>query len=113
MRGEALITMGRQLNNDKGGKEPIPIDFLSRLADLIYLEQNIKSMLKKSLKLVLDLTGFGVGYIHLIDEKTQRLKLYAHQGLSKEYQEEIEDIDSCDGLVWWGPDEDHQQYGER
>ena len=92
MRGEALITLGRQLNNDKSGKEPIPIDFLSRLADLIYLEQNIKSMLKKSLKLVLDLTGFGVGYIHLIDEKTQRLKLYAHQGLSKEYQEEIEDI---------------------
>jgi len=92
LRGEALITLGRQLNNDKSGKEPIPIDFLSRLADLIYLEQNIKSMLKKSLKLVLDLTGFGVGYIHLIDEKTQRLKLYAHQGLSKEYQEEIEDI---------------------
>ncbi len=49
-------------------------------------------MLKKALVLVLDLAGFRIGYIHLIEEKTQRLKLYAHHGLSKEYQDEIEDI---------------------
>jgi PAS domain S-box-containing protein len=65
---------------------------------LIYIEQNIKSMLKKALKLVLDLTGFRVGYIHLIDERTQRLRLYAHQGLSKEYQDEIEDIHLAESI---------------
>jgi PAS domain S-box-containing protein len=84
--------MGRQLKNVKKAEDSISIDFVSRIADLIYIEQNIKSMLKKALKLVLDLTGFRGGYIHLIDEKTPRLRLYAHQGLSKEYQDEIEDI---------------------
>lgn len=92
MRGEALVQLGRRLKNEKGSGETVSIDFVGRLADLIYIEQNIKSMLKKALALVLDLTGFRIGYIHLIDEKTQRLKLYAHHGLSKEYQDEIEDI---------------------
>jgi PAS domain S-box-containing protein len=92
LRGEALVQLGRRLKNEKGSGETLSIDFVGRLADLIYIEQNIKSMLKKALALVLDLTGFRIGYIHLIDEKTQRLKLYAHQGLSKEYQDEIEDI---------------------
>jgi PAS domain S-box-containing protein len=92
LRGEALVQLGRRLKNEKGSGETVSIDFVGRLADLIYIEQNIKSMLKKALALVLDLTGFRIGYIHLIDEKTQRLKLYAHQGLSKEYQDEIEDI---------------------
>jgi PAS domain S-box-containing protein len=90
--------MGRQLNNERTLEESIPIDFVSRVADLIYIEQNIKSMLKKALKLVLDLTGFRVGYIHLIDERTQRLRLYAHQGLSKEYQDEIEDIHLAESI---------------
>jgi PAS domain S-box-containing protein len=49
-------------------------------------------MLKKGLALVLDLTGFRIGYIHLKDQRTERLRLYGHQGLSKEYQEEIENI---------------------
>ncbi len=92
MRGETLIQLGRRLKNEKGSGGTIPVDFIGRFADLIYIEQNIKSMLKKALMLVLDLTGFRVGYIHLIDEKTQRLKLYAHHGLSKEYQDEIENI---------------------
>jgi PAS domain S-box-containing protein len=78
--------------------ESIPIDLLSRVADLIYIEQNIKSMLKKGLKLVLDLTGFDIGYIHLIDERTQRLRLNAHQGLPKEYQGEIEDIHLAESI---------------
>ncbi len=92
MRGETLIQLGRRLKNEKGNEGTIPVDFVGRFADLIYIEQNIKSMLKKALMLVLDLTGFRVGYIHLIDERTQRLKLYAHHGLSKEHQDEIEDI---------------------
>jgi PAS domain S-box-containing protein len=87
-----LIQLGRRLKNGGGGEENIPIDYVSRFGDLIYIEQNIKSMLKKGLMLVLDLTGFRIGYIHLMDERTQRLKLYAHRGLSKEYQDEIEDI---------------------
>lgn len=93
-----MIQMGRQLKNEKTVEESIPIDFFSRIADLIYIEQNIKSMLKKALKLVLDLTGFRVGYIHLIDEKTERLRLYAHQGLSKEYQDEIEDVHLAESI---------------
>jgi len=92
LRGEALIQLGRGLKDEKRNAETIPIDFVSRFADLIYIEQNVKSMLKKGLMVVLDLTGFGIGYIHLIDERTQRLKLYAHHGLSKEYQDEITDI---------------------
>jgi PAS domain S-box-containing protein len=80
------------LRNEKGSGEGISIDYVSRFGDLIYIEQNIKSMLKKALMLVLDLTGFRIGYIHLMDERTQRLKLYAHHGISKEYQDEIEDI---------------------
>jgi PAS domain S-box-containing protein len=92
LRGEELIQLVRHSKNEKGDGETIPIDFVSRLADLIYIEQNIKSTLKKALSLVLDLTGFHIGYIHLFDEKTQRLKLYTHHGLSKEYQEEIGDI---------------------
>ncbi|UCD71633.1 MAG: PAS domain S-box protein [Syntrophobacterales bacterium] len=92
MRGEELIQLVRHSKNDKGDGETIPIDFVSRLADLIYIEQNIKSTLKKALMLVLDVMGFGIGYIHLIDESTQRLKLYTHHGLSKEYQDEIRDI---------------------
>jgi PAS domain S-box-containing protein len=80
------------LRNEKGSGEGISIDYVSRFGDLIYIEQNIKSMLKKALMLVLDLTGFRIGYMHLMDERTQRLKLYAHHGISKEYQDEIEDI---------------------
>jgi len=93
-----LIQMGRQLKNVKTVEESISIDFISRIADLIYIEQNIKSMLKKALKLVLDLTGFRIGYIHRIDGKTQRLRLYAQQGLSKEYQDEIEDIHLAESI---------------
>ena len=93
-----MIQLGRQLNNKQKGVESIPIDLLSRVADLIYIEQNIKSMLKKGLKLVLDLTGFDIGYIHLIDERTQRLRLNAHQGLPKEYQGEIEDIHLAESI---------------
>ena len=87
-----MIQLGRRLKNEQGAAENIPIDYVRRFSDLIYIEQNIKSMLKKGLALVLDLTGFSIGYIHLMDERTQRLRLYAHHGLSKEYQEEIEDI---------------------
>jgi PAS domain S-box-containing protein len=92
VKGEELIQLGRRLRNEKGSGEGISIDYVSRFGDLIYIEQNIKSMLKKALMLVLDLTGFRIGYIHLMDERTQRLKLYAHHGISKEYQDEIEDI---------------------
>ena len=92
MRGEELIQIGRRLRNERGNGEGISVDYVNRFGDLIYIEQNIKSMLKKALMLVLDLTGFGIGYIHLMDQRTQRLKLYAHHGISKEYQDEIEDI---------------------
>ena len=98
MKGEELIQLGRRLKNERGAGENIPIDYISRFGDLIYIEQNIKSMLKKGLTLVLDLTGFRTGYIHLMDEKTQRLRLYAHHGLSKEYQEEIEDLHVVDSI---------------
>jgi PAS domain S-box-containing protein len=80
------------LKNEQGEGGSIPIDYVSRFGDLVYIEQNIKSMLKKGLALVLDLTGFRIGYIHLKDERTERLRLYGHQGLSREYQEEIENI---------------------
>ncbi len=87
-----MIQLGRRLNNKKSEGENISIDYINRFGDLIYIEQNIKSMLKKALMLVLDLTGFHIGYIHLMDERTNRLTLYAHHGLSKEYQDEISDI---------------------
>jgi PAS domain S-box-containing protein len=98
LKGEELIELGRRLKNEQGEKANIPIDFVSRFGDLVYIEQNIKSTLKKALALVLDLTGFRIGYIHLKDEKTKRLRLYAHQGLSKEYQEEIEDVNVAEGI---------------
>jgi len=93
-----LIELGRRLKNEQGERANIPIDFVSRFGDLVYIEQNIKSTLKKGLALVLDLTGFSIGYIHLKDEKTQRLRLYGHQGLSKEYQEEIEDVNVAESI---------------
>jgi PAS domain S-box-containing protein len=98
LKGEELIQLGRSLKNGQGERANIPINFVSRFGDLIYIEQNIKSTLKKALALVLDLTGFRIGYIHLKDEKTQRLRLYAHQGLSKEYQEEIEDVNVAESI---------------
>ena len=98
MKGEELIQLVRHAKNEKGNGETIPIEFISRLSDLIYIEQNIKSTLKKALSVVLDLTGFRIGYIHLIDEKTQRLRLYTHHGLSKEYQEEIGDINLVESI---------------
>ena len=93
-----MIELGRRLKNEQGERANIPIDFVSRFGDLVYIEQNIKSTLKKGLALVLDLTGFSIGYIHLKDEKTQRLRLYGHQGLSKEYQEEIEDVNVAESI---------------
>ncbi len=87
-----MIQLGQRLNNEKGSGENISIDYITRFGDLIYIEQNINSILKKALMLILDLTGFHIGYIHLMDEKNQRLKLHAQHGLSKEYQEEIADI---------------------
>ena|GEM_PF-1615619 len=92
MKGEDLIQLGRRLKNEEAEGGNVPIDYVSRFGDLVYIEQNIKSMLKKGLALVLDLTRFRIGYIHLKDERTERLRLYARQGLSKEYQEEIENI---------------------
>ncbi len=98
MKGEELIQLGRRLKNEQGEGTNIPMDFVSRFGDLVYIEQNIKSTLKKGLALVLDLTGFRIGYIHLKDEKTQRLRLYAHKGLSKEYQEEIQDVNVSESI---------------
>jgi PAS domain S-box-containing protein len=86
------------LKNEQRAGENNPADYISRFGDLIHIEQNIKSMLKKGLALVLDLTRFSIGYIHLMDGRTQRLRLYAHRGLSKEYQEEIEDIHVVDSI---------------
>jgi PAS domain S-box-containing protein len=86
------------LKNEQKAGEHNPADYISRFGDLIHIEQNIKSMLKKGLALVLDLTRFSIGYIHLMDGRTQRLRLYAHHGLSKEYQEEIEDIHVVDSI---------------
>ena len=98
MKGEKLIKLGRRLKNEQGAGENNPADYISRFGDLIHIEQNIKSMLKKGLALVLDLTRFRIGYIHLMDGNTQRLRLHAHHGLSKEYQEEIEDIHVIDSI---------------
>ncbi len=98
MKGEELIQLGRRLKNEQGAGENNAVDYISRFGDLIHIEQNIKSMLKKGLALVLDLTRFSIGYIHLMDEKAERLRLYAHHGLSKEYQEEIEDIHVVDSI---------------
>lgn len=98
MKGEKLIQLGRRLKNEQRAGENNPADYISRFGDLIHIEQNIKSMLKKGLALVLDLTRFSIGYIHLMDGRTQRLRLYAHHGLSKEYREEIEDIHVVDSI---------------